>query len=290
MNKKALVVLVLALILGAITAVSVNTMLKRQARGAGSDQLKKVVVAVAMIPIGSQIRVDQIRVEEWPKAPDGSFDEAAKVVNRVAQREITIGEPILASGLAAEGSGAGLSAIIPAGMRAMTVKVDEVIGVAGFVRAGTYVDVVATAVRGVEGESASRIILQNVKVLASGKEIEKRADGGAVEVNTVTLQVTPDQAELLALASNAGKLQLVMRNATDQEPVETPGADTQAVFGGARRAVAVAAPPRPAGEEVARKKTPPPTEPPPPKQTVTVEMIKGAERGNVTFEKPGSQD
>jgi pilus assembly protein CpaB len=296
MNKKALVVLILALVMGAFTAFWVNRMMKSQAKSS-SSQMRKVVIAVATVPIGSQIRADQVRVEEWPKAPDGTFDDVSKVVDRVTMSEIVISEPILSSRLAAVGSAAGVVSIIPQGMRAMAVKVDEVIGVAGFIFPGTYVDVVATVLQGMEGESASRVILQNVKVLASGKSVEKKSEGESVDVNTVTLQVTPDQSELLALASNAGKLQLILRNSTDQEQIETPGADTQAVFGSAmavRRAPATQVAPPPTGAvppttTAAQKPGTTATPPPPPKPQFSVEMIQGSQRNNVTFEKQGSQ-
>lgn len=286
MNKKAFVVLGLALVFGVITAFSVNRLVRRQATGT-SQEVRKVVVAVATIATGTQIRPDQVKVEEWPKSimPEGTFDDVAKVVNRVTVGEITIGEPILSARLAAEGSSAGLSAMIPSGQRAMTVKVDEVIGVAGFITPGTYVDIVTTVTQtGMESESTSRIILQSVKVLASGKRIEHRQDGEATEVNTVTLQVTPDQAEVLALASNAGKLQLVMRNTVDQDQIQTAGVDTPALFGGdfirrGRIGVGAAqAEPRPAKQQASKPA------PPPPPQAV-VEVIRGSERATVTFSK-----
>jgi pilus assembly protein CpaB len=228
-----------------------------------------------------------VKVEEWPKSimPEGTFDDVAKVVNRVTLGEITIGEPILSARLAPEGSSAGLSAMIPPGQRAMTVKVDEVIGVAGFITPGTYVDIVTTVTQpGMEAESVSRIILQGVKVLASGKRIEHRQDGEATEVNTVTLQVTPDQAEVLALASNAGKLQLVMRNTVDQDQIQTAGVNTPALFGGltGRSSSRVGAPqaePRPGV-----KPSKPAASPAAPPQAI-VEVIRGAERATVTFSK-----
>jgi len=293
MNKKALIVLSLALIFGAITAVAVNRVLKRGTDRFSEGERVKVVVAVSPISVGQRIMTDQVKLEERPKntLPEGAMTDITKVIDRVALTEAAIGEAILSSRLAAEGSAAGLSAVIPAGMRAMTVKVDEVIGVAGFVAPGAYVDVVATVVRtGIEDESTSRIILQKVKVLASGKQIENGKDGGAVEVRTVTLLVTPEQAEALALASTAGKLQLVMRNTVDENEVNTTGVDTAALFNGFIQGSARAVSGRPVtpaadaarAKPVARKEGAKEVVPKP--AGATVELIQGGQRTTVTFQ------
>lgn len=207
-----------------------------------------------------------------------------KLVGRVTIAEIFPGEPILETRLAPEGSAAGLPAIIPPGMRAMTVKVDEVIGVAGFVAPGTYVDVVGTVVEGAGQNAVSRVILQNVKVLASGQRMETQKDGQAIEVKTVTLQVTPEEAEILALASNAGKLQLVMRNTVDREMVQTKGVDEVTLFRGVRADVGsnVATTARPSGS--VRKKTEAAPSPETLSKATTIELIRGSERTTLTFQ------
>lgn len=294
MNKKALIVLGLALVFGAVTAAAVNRVLKRGSTELSKGEMVKVVVAVSPISVGQRITPDQVKLEERPKTtlPEGTLSDITQVVDRVSLAEVTIGEAILSSRLAPEGSAAGLSAVIPEGMRAMTVKVDEVIGVAGFVAPGTYVDVVATIMRtGMEGDSASRIILQNVKVLASGKQIESGKDGGPVEVRTVTLQVTPEQAEALALASTAGRLQLVMRNTVDEKLVETKGVDTVALFQGLIQDTPRAGGGRPAAEiepDRTRTKSAPVKKPDrevAPKPTgVQVELIQGSQRSLVQFQ------
>jgi pilus assembly protein CpaB len=288
MNKKAVIILGLALVFGAISAVLVSRVLKGQAELSAMGKAENIVVAASSISIGQRITPDQVRLEEWPKRilPDGVVKDLTQVVDRVSLDEVAIGEPILKSRLASEGSAAGLSAVIPPGMRAMTVKVDEVIGVAGFVSPSTYVDVVATAMRSGLEESASRVVLQHVKVLASGKQVENK-DGGPVEVKTVTLLVTLDQAEVLALASHAGKLQLVMRNSVDEEEVPTTGVNTAALFGGQMRNRL--APTEPQSKPVAKSKptlakTGPVKETPPPPKPVTVELLRGVERTSVTFQ------
>lgn len=286
MNKKAIIVLGLALIFGVFTAMSVNRMLRRGTNAFGTQPVKKVVVAADNIGLGLQIKPEHVSVTEWPESlvPKTSFGEIEKVVGRVTVGEIFRGEPILQERLAPEGSAAGLSALIPAGMRAMTVKVDEVIGVAGFIHPGTYVDVVATVVQGTGEQSLSRVILQNVKVLASGTRMEAQKEGQPIEVKTVTLQVTPEQAEVLALASNAGRLQLVMRNITDKETVATRGADTGVLFQGKPFQRALAAAPAAPVEKpkvVPKTEAAPPAPPPPPPKTI--EIIRGGERSAINY-------
>jgi pilus assembly protein CpaB len=293
MNKKALIVLALALVFGAITAAAVNRVLKRGSSKLAEGEVVRVVVAVSPISVGQRITPDQVKLEERPKTtlPEGTLSDITQVVDHVSLAEVTIGEAVLNSRLAPEGSAAGLSAVIPEGMRAMTVKVDEVIGVAGFVSPGTYVDVVATIVRtSMDGDSASRIILQNVKVLASGKQIENGKDGGSVEVRTVTLQVTPEQAEALALASTAGRLQLVMRNTVDENQINTKGIDTVALFQGLIQNAPRMGVGRPAAETEAAPRPKPARVKEQDKEVVpkpagaTVELIQGAQRTMITFQ------
>ena len=290
MNKKALIVLSLAAIFGLLTAVLVHRTLKGNASAHAGQKTKKVVVAAVKLGLGTPIKAEQVSLAEWPESllPRGAFSEVEKLIGRVTIAEIFPGEPILEARLAPEGSAAGLPAIIPPGMRAMTVKVDEVIGVAGFVAPGTYVDVVATVVEGAGQEAVSRVILQNVKVLASGQRMETQKDGQAIEVKTVTLQVTPEEAEILALASNAGKLQLVMRNTVDRETVQTSGVDESALFRGrvarAEATAQTATGGAPAAARSARRKTEPAPSPEALSKSAVVELIRGSERTTITFQ------
>ncbi|HET8781928.1 MAG TPA: Flp pilus assembly protein CpaB, partial [Pyrinomonadaceae bacterium] len=157
------------------------------------------------------------------------------LAGRVAVINIAAREPITESRLAAEGTAAGLSAIIPEGYRAMTVKVDDAAGISGFIQPGTLVDVVVTIdPEGIARQNPiSKIVLQNIKVLASGQNIDKPKDEReATSVKAVTLQVTPEQAEKLALASSEGKLQLVMRSQIDQGDEQTTGINKRNLLGG----------------------------------------------------------
>jgi pilus assembly protein CpaB len=224
-------------------------------------------------------------------------------VTNVAARE-----PVTDFKLAPEGSSGGLSAVIPEGYRAMTVKVDDVVGVSGFLQPGTMVDVltvIEAAGDGAHRNPISKIVLQNVKVLASGQNLDKpKNEREADTVKAVTLQVTPEQAEKLGLASTEGKLRLVMRNGADQDDEQTPGANRQSLLSGEHAALApdpgslkseqpkqspaaaptmrhaprAAARTQPAEKPAAETKQAPP-EPPRPR----VEMIQGAKKSTVEF-------
>jgi pilus assembly protein CpaB len=294
-NKRFFIVLVGALIFGVLAAVSVSKYLS--SAQAYTKNLNKVAVAKVAIPIGSKIIAEQIMVVQFPKesTPDGAFDSVEKLAGRVAVVNIGAREPITESRLAAEGTAAGLSAIIPEGYRAMTVKVDDAAGISGFIQPGTLVDVVVTI--DPEGNSRqnpiSKIVLQNIKVLANGQNIDKpENEREANSVKAVTLQVTPEQAEKLALAATEGKLQLVMRSQIDQGDEQTTGVNKRNLLGGD-----VAKPvPDPGSLKSEQPKTeakpvhrssvtkPAATAPAPqPTPRTQVEMIEGAKKRNVEF-------
>src|SRR5215204_6626468 len=235
-NKRFFIVLVGALIFGVLAAVSVSKYLS--SAQAYTKNLNKVAVAKVAIPIGSKIIAEQIMVVQFPKesTPDGAFDTPEKLAGRVAVVNIAAREPITEARLAPEGTAAGLSAVIPEGYRAMTVKVDDAAGISGFIMPGTLVDVVVT-IDPREGsgmqDPISKIVLQNIRVLANGQNIDKpENEREANSVKAVTLQVTPEQAEKLALASSEGKLQLVMRNQIDQGDQQTKGVNKRNLLSG----------------------------------------------------------
>jgi pilus assembly protein CpaB len=295
-NKRFFIVLVGALIFGVLAAVSVSKYLS--SAQAYTKNLNKVAVAKVAIPIGSKIIPEQIMVVQFPKesTPDGAFDSAEKLAGRVAVVNISARDPITDSKLAAEGSSAGLSAVIPEGYRAMTVKVDDAAGISGFIMPGTMVDVVVT-IDPREGsgnkDPISKIVLQNIKVLANGQNIDKpENEREANAVKAVTLQVTPEEAEKLALASAEGKLQLVMRNQIDQGDEQTKGvnkrnlltgdAATPAPEPGALKSEQPKAAPKPVRRAPAPK--PAAAAPAAPQPTPrAVEMIEGAKKRNVEF-------
>jgi pilus assembly protein CpaB len=239
-NKRFLIVLAGALVFGLLAAVSVSRYLS-SAQAYGKN-MNTVVVARVAIPIGTKIVAEQVDAVQAPSGttPDGTFESIDKLVGRVAVVNIAPRETITDTKLAPEGTAGGLSAVIPEGYRAMTVKVDDAAGISGFIQPGAVVDVVVVinpADKATNQDPISKIVLQNIKVLANGQNIDQPKDEReANTVKAVTLQVTPDQAEKLALASNEGKLQLVMRNQIDQGDAQTHGVDKRSLLGGERAA------------------------------------------------------
>jgi pilus assembly protein CpaB len=237
-NKRFVFVMAGALIFGLLAAVTVSRYLS--SAQANTKNLDTVAVAKVDIPLGEKIIAEQVMIVQYPHGslPDGTFNSVEKLVGRVAVVNIAAREPITDLKLAAEGTAGGLSAVIPEGYRAMTVKVDDVVGISGFINPGALVDVVVVidpTASGTSGSNAiSKIVLQNIKVLANGQNIDKpKNDREATSVRAVTLQVTPEDAEKLALAATEGKLQLVMRNSTDQGDAPTTGINKQRLLSGA---------------------------------------------------------
>jgi pilus assembly protein CpaB len=237
-NKRFLLAVAGAICFGLISAFSVSRFLIN-AQTSKKD-LQQVVMTAVDIPVGTKLIKEQLTLAPLPSnsTPVGAFNSPDKLVGRVVLNGIAAREVITEAKLAPEGTAGGLSAVIPEGYRAMTVKVDEVVGVSGFLNPGTLVDVVVTmapAESSGSKDTISKIVLQNIKVLASGQNIDRpKDDREASAVRSVTLQVSPEQAEKLALASSEGRLQLVMRNSVDQEDERTPGANKRSLLTGER--------------------------------------------------------
>ena len=237
-NKRLIIALTGAVICGLVGVMLVTRYLSNVQ--AFTKDLGNVVVAKSEIPLGEKITAEQLALAPIPNGslPEGIFRKMDDVVGRVAITPIGMRETITNMKLAPAGSGGGLSAVIPEGYRAMTIKVDDVVGVSGFIMPGSFVDIVATVtpVAQTAGASAgpiSKIVLQNIKVLASGAKIDSPENQRTPsEVKAVTVQVTPEQAEKLVLAANEGKLQLVMRNYNDQEDTQTKGANKGSLLSG----------------------------------------------------------
>ena len=238
-NRRLILALTGAVICGMLGVMLITRYLSNVQ--AYARDLGEIVVAKTEIPLGEKITLEQLTTLPIPNgsAPEGAFRKLDQVVGRVAITPIGVREPITTLKLAPDGTGGGLSAVIPPGYRAMTVKVDDVVGVSGFIMPGSFVDVVAiiVPVQGSSGDTKgpiSKIVLQNIKVLASGPRIDSPENQRTPsQVNAVTLQVTPDQAEKLVLAANEGKLQLVMRNYTDQDDADTNGVNKSTLLSGA---------------------------------------------------------
>jgi pilus assembly protein CpaB len=291
MNKtRILIAIGAAVLLALFASVGAYRFLSDRGRMAEQARLQTagVVVASVDIPLASTINADQVSVRPWPKEnlPKAIFGDPKMVVGRVARREFVVGEPIIESKLVPAGNSAGiLSLKVPAGMRAFTVQVNEVVGVGGFINPDARVDVVLTTRLAAQGApQISKIVLEDVWVLAAGQTIERR-DNKPITVNTVTLAVTPEDAERLALAVHDGKINLILRNFIDNAVVATTGVDKNRLLTSSRPAAPAGEKGTGAPKRSARKKTP--QAPPPPAVTRTVhvvEIIKGTKHSEERFD------
>ena len=234
MNSRSLGFLLLSLVLATAAGYANWRYLiaARSSPGIVEEQVKlrRVVVARSELKVSAPLNSLMLSVVEWPDdlAPSGTFSEVDQVANRIPRRQFAPGEPLLESGLFAQGALGGLSPLIESGLRAVSVQVDEVIGIAGFVNVGSRVDVLATLRRTVQTEAFSQVILQDVRVLAVDRALEPRRAKPDERVNVVTLEVTPTQAKKLAFAASQGNIQLALRNPYDQQlaisaSIGTPG-------------------------------------------------------------------
>jgi pilus assembly protein CpaB len=286
MNKtRVILVIVIAILLALLASVGIYRYLSEKGRAAEEARLQTVgiVVAVIDIPIGATINANQIAITAWPKDlyPKDSFADLKSVVGRSVRRDFLRGEPIVASKLIPPGKGGGLlSFIVDEGKRAFTIRVNEVVGVGGFIVPDTRVDVVLTTTPPSGSERISKIVLENMLVLAAGQIVEQK-ENKPITVNTVTLSVTPEEAEKLALASNDGVIQLVLRNLMDFDNVVTLGATKARVLAGYRPSEP---PKEPAtSKRVVRRKSRTPVLPVA-KKAFTVEVIKGNTRSEEKFQ------
>lgn len=270
-----------------------------------ADDTTQIVVAALPITVGAKLTEADVRLAPWPKASpiEGSLHSVAEAIGRGVLVSMVPNEPILSTKLAAEGSGAGLMSTIPDGMRAVSVKVNDVIGVAGFVVPGSRVDVILSGSPTSSGNmEMSKVFLENIQVLAAGQNVASDDAGRPLNVQVVTLLVTPQQSEALALASVDGRIQLALRNPLDLEETNPNAVRREHLFAGI--GAATVAPPTPAPKPAARPaprrvetKTavvappPPPVAPPPPPPPVPavpvkreIQVISGNRIDKVTFE------
>lgn len=247
-------------------------------------ELKDLVVAAKPLAVGitvkpADVKVAKVSADQFPK---GGFGKVEEVIDRPVISNILLDEPLLEGRLATRGSGLGIAPIIPVGMRAVTVRVNDVVSVAGFVMPGMRVDVLVTGRPPGQEGTVTTTVLQNILVLTAGTTIQPDSRGQAINAPNVTVLVNPDQAEILTLASSEGRIQLVLRNGSDQTIERTPGRQLGELFGNAprqqQRAAAEQAPrPRPRPVVVAQAApAPPPPPPAPPVDQVVV--IRGNQK------------
>ena len=239
--------------------------------------LKDVVLAARPLSVGTTVKPADIKLGKLPSSafPKGAFSKAEEVIDRPVVSNILIDEPVLDGRLAARGSGLGLAPVIPVGMRGVTVRVNDVTGISGFVLPGMRVDVLVTGRPPQAEGTVTTTCLQNMLVLSAGTTMQPDARGQAIQAATVTLLATPDQAETLTLANNEGRIQLVLRNGSDQTIEKTPGREVAELYG-MRASRKKVEPPKPRQRPVVNVVAPAPPPPPPPPDQIIV--IRGTQK------------
>ncbi|UXU85327.1 Flp pilus assembly protein CpaB [Burkholderia sp. S-53] len=230
-NSRALMMLVVAMVAGLAAVVFASHWLVQTS----TSSVTPVAVAATDLNLGEPLGQNQIHMVSWPSGsvPTGAFTDTKALEGRVVRTSLARGEPVIESKLAPLGTKGGLSAVIADGSRAITVRVNDVVGVAGFALPGTYVDVIVNTQEQqgkTDGQSISKIVLEHILVLAVAQQVS-RDDTAPKVVNAVTLEVTPDQAERLDLARSVGTLSLVLRNQVDQKTLNTDGATKMTLLG-----------------------------------------------------------
>lgn len=282
MNRSRLLMIgALAIAAGLLAALYVYRNL--QAKTGPPPDMAQVMVAANDLQVGARVEERDIKVIQVSASdlPPGAPRKKADVIGHGVIIPISRGEFILPNRLAGENAGAGLPALIPPGMRAVSVRVNEVVSVAGFVTPGTRVDVLLTGSPSGSGEQQTTTVLQNVAVLASGHTLERTSTGEAQNTAVITLLVTPDDAQRLALASKEGTIQLALRNPLDTKQDEVPPSLSRTLYRGG-------SPPPTVRSVVHRDTTPKPPIPVKTPTGVSVEIYQGDKKQEVQFPDEGS--
>jgi pilus assembly protein CpaB len=254
-NKRALIVMAIAILFGLAAVVFASRWLVSQPGNASG----RIVVAAADISLGQRLAPEMFKLADWPadSVPKNAFSDPQKLSGRVLKSNLLVGEPVSEAKLAPSGTLGGLSALISEGKRAITVRVNDVIGVAGFALPGNYVDIIVSTQKDPQPgadtreQSISKIVLERILVLAVAQEVNRDETKPKV-VNAVTLEVTPEQAEKLDLARSVGTLSLALRNQVDPQSASTEGATKLTLLPGS----APPAPPKPAPKPAAARPAP----------------------------------
>jgi pilus assembly protein CpaB len=281
MDRRFLTVLGVSLLFALVIS---SVFYQMTARAGGSKKVEQsdirdIVVAARPLSVGVTVKPADIKLSKIPAVafPKGAFGKAEEVIDRPVISNVLMDEPILEGRLAARGSGLGLAPVIPVGMRAVTVRVNDVTGISGFVLPGMRVDVLVTGRPPTAEGTITATCLQNMLVLSAGTAMQPDARGQAIQAPTVTLLATPEQAETLTLANNEGRIQLVLRNGSDQTIEKTPGREVAELYGAhvMHKKQSDQPPPRPRPRVVPVVAATPPPPPPPPDQIV---VIRGTQK------------
>jgi pilus assembly protein CpaB len=283
MNRSRLLLIGgLAIAVGLLVSVSVYNKL-RAGLGASNEPGVNVVVAADDLQVGSKLGDNDVRVLQFPQStvPPGAYGSKDKVLNRGVILPIGKGDFILPSKLAAANAGSGLAAMIPQGMRAVSVRVNDVVSVAGFVQPGSRVDVMSTGSSGGSGERLATTVLENVLVIAVGKNLSRTTGTepptSAQSASVITLLVSPDDAQKLTLAQQEGRIQLALRNPLDTHQGAAGLTKASSMYPGS---ATPATDTKPKARKVAVK-----TAPPPPPRPYIVQTIKGNKKDEAKFEE-----
>jgi pilus assembly protein CpaB len=284
MDRRFLTVLGVSLLFALVVSGIFYQMTARAGGGGKKEEktdMRDLVIAARPLGVGVSVKPADVKVIKVPsdQFPKGAFSKPEEVIDRPIVSNILLDEPIQEGRLAARGAGVGLAPIIPVGMRAVSVRVNDVVGVAGFVLPGMRVDVLVTGQPPTQDDKVTFTVLQNILVLSAGQTIQPDARGQAINAPTVTLLVTPEQAETLTLAGNEGHIQLVLRNGSDQTIEKTKGSEVAELYGGRSRRTRggpAEAPPKPrprpapVAPPVMAAAPPPKPLPPPPDEVVVI--------------------
>lgn len=251
MRNRLLLVLGGSLLAGGLAAYLAFGFLRTPAGEEGAEgtaETTPAAVAARDLPVGTIVSREEVRLVDWPAGslPEGYASSPSEVVGRGLLAGVKTNEPFLSSKLARKEAGGGLPITIPKGRRALSVRVNDVINVAGYVSPGTRVDVLVTLDEGSSDDPATQIVLQNISVLSTGNQVQENQEGDPQNYTVATLLVTPEEAEKLTLASTRGQIQLALRNPLDLDTAATPGIRKANVLTLGGRERPVARNPRPA--------------------------------------------
>ena len=241
MDRRFLTVLGVSLVFALVVSAIFYQLTARAgtpvAKAPETKEMKDIVVAAKPLGIGGSIKPGDVKVSKIPvdQFPKGAFSKVEEVMDRPVVSNILLEEPVIVGRLGERGSGQGIAPIIPVGMRAVTVRVTEVVGVAGFVLPGMRVDILVTGRPPDSNDTVTTTVLQNIVVLSAGQTYQPDARGQAINASTVTVLVTPEQAELVTLAGNEGRIQLVLRNGSDHGIEKTNGRQLAELYGRSRK-------------------------------------------------------
>ncbi len=303
MNKRFLGVLIFAFVVASVASLLLYRLLVNRPQPAkAAVATVQIVLATRDLEVGKVLKEEDVKLTDWPGSlPTGASVKTQDVVGRGVLTPIFAKEPVIESRLAPKGAGGGLAAMIPPGMRAVAVRVNEVVGVAGFVVPGMRVDVLISGMKPGGDNRAGTVtktLLQNLEVLSAGQDYKKDAEGKPVAVQVVNMLVTPEQAEQLSLASNQTAIQLILRNPLDHEVAKTPGTTLSYLFTGVRG--------KPPADEQAPSPAPTPARPratsartapldtvvrpvlaPVKKEAFVMEIISGTRKAETKFDNGG---